>query len=139
MEKAYFALGCFWGVQEYFDKLPGIHETNVGYMGGASKDANYENIGDHAETTEIIFDPKLITYSELLDHFWIEHDPTFFYKGQYRSAIFCDSPVQFEIAKTSLVAKQATLDKPIVTEISTEQIFVRAEDYHQKYFAKHRL
>lgn len=139
MEKAYFALGCFWSVQEYFDKLPGVLETNVGYMGGATKDADYEHIGGHAETIEIIFDPKIVSYSQLLEHFWKDHDPTFFYKGQYRSALFCDSPSQYKTAKSSLVIKQALLDKPIVTEISTDQNFVKAEEYHQKYFAKHRM
>jgi peptide-methionine (S)-S-oxide reductase len=138
MDTAYFALGCFWGVEEFFSHTPGIISTTVGYMGGTTPDPNYSNLGDHAETTKIVFDPVVISFEELLTLFWAEHDPTFFYKGQYRSAIFADDASQLNLAKQSLKELQATLSKPIVTEIVLAQNFYPAEEHHQKYFAKHR-
>lgn len=138
MNTAYFALGCFWGIEEYFSKLPGIVSTTVGYMGGKTPNPNYSNLGDHAETTKIDFDPAVISFADLLTHFWEEHDPTFFYKGQYRSAIFTSDHTQQVEAEKSRDDLQSTLSKPIVTEIVHAREFYPAEEYHQKYFAKHR-
>lgn len=147
MEKATFAAGCFWGVQVEFDKIKGIGKTTVGYTGGHTKDPKYDDVceGDtgHAEAIEIEFDPKKITYKELLKVFWGAHNPTTSNRQgpdigeQYRSVIFYHSKSQKEEAEASKKLEQNKYVDPIVTSIEPAKTFYSAEEYHQKYSKKH--
>ncbi|MCB1072787.1 MAG: peptide-methionine (S)-S-oxide reductase MsrA [Chlamydiales bacterium] len=147
MEKATFAAGCFWGVEEAFDGVKGVDSTRVGYAGGNKPNPTYKNVcsGDtgHAEVVEILFDPKKISYEELLKIFWKIHDPTTVNRQgpdvgtQYRSAIFTHSSEQEKIAKASKEKIASQYDQPIVTQILPATTFYEAEEYHQKYFKKH--
>jgi len=132
-EIATFALGCFWGPDDYFSKLKGVLKTRVGYMGGKKKNPSYYDLGDHTETVEITFDPKVISFEELLKHFWKEHDPTAQEVTQYKSAIFYQNKEQFTIAEKSKKAMEKKLGKEIVTDIEKAGTFYQAEEYHQKY------
>lgn len=142
-EKAYFAAGCFWGVQAAFDDVKGIVSTRVGYMGGETMNPTYEEVctgkTNHAETVEVVFDPKHVSFKHLLDLFWKIHDPTQFNRQgpdigtQYRSAIFYTTEEQKKMAEKS---KQAQGGK-IVTTILPAPVFYAAEEYHQKYHEKH--
>ena len=146
-EKATFAAGCFWGVEEAFDGVKGVDSTRVGYAGGNKPNPTYKNVcsGDtgHAEVVEILFDPKKISYEELLKIFWKIHDPTTVNRQgpdvgtQYRSAIFTHSSEQEKIAKASKEKIASQYDQPIVTQILPATTFYEAEEYHQKYFKKH--
>jgi peptide-methionine (S)-S-oxide reductase len=148
MEKATFAAGCFWGVEEAFDGLKGVQSTRVGYTGGSASDPTYKNVcsGDtgHAEVVEIVFDPKEISYNMLLNIFWNTHDPTTLNRQgpdvgtQYRSAIFTHSSKQEKEARASLEKMTPHFDKPIVTQILPAAPFYEAEEYHQKYFKKNQ-
>lgn len=146
MNKAYFAAGCFWGVEKYFSQIVGVVETIVGYSGGRTDNPTYEEVCSdttgHAETIEVEFDPNQIAYEQLVEHFFECHDPTTLNRqgpdngSQYRSAIFyCD-----EDQKNTAQQVKSKLDKsgkfanPIVTEITEFDCFYHAEDYHQKYF-----
>ncbi len=147
-EKATFAAGCFWGVEEDFRKLDGVVSTSVGYSGGKMGKPTYEDVctgrTGHAEAVEIEFDPKKISYAALLDIFWSNHNPTT--KGrqgpdvgtQYRSAIFFHGKKQMEEAKESMerLVKSGKWRAPIVTEIVPAGKFWKAEEYHQKYLMK---
>jgi peptide-methionine (S)-S-oxide reductase len=149
-ERATFAAGCFWGVEEAFRILPGVLETAVGFMGGHTKNPTYHQVctGEtgHAEVVDLRFDPAQISYSELLDRFWGKHNPTCRnYQGfdvgiQYRSAVFYHSEEQRRIAEESkaALAASAKYADPIVTEITQAGPFWRAEEYHQKYILKNR-
>lgn len=148
IEKAIFAAGCFWGVEEAFRKTPGVLSTRVGYTGGHLKNATYEQAcaGDtgQAEAVEITYDAKKIFFDDLLKIFWESHDPTTMNRqgpdvgAQYRSAIFYLTPEQKAQAEES--KKQLDLsgkfNVPIVTEIIAASEFYPAEDYHQQYLAK---
>ncbi len=150
-EKAIFAAGCFWGVQAEFDKVKGIISTRVGYTGGHFKDPTYEDVctdkTGHAEALEVTFDPSLVTYNQLLDVFWSIHNPTTPNRqgpdkgSQYRSAIFYLSPDQKEAAIISKMKLEKTkkFKDPVVTEIVPASEFYQAEEYHQKYYAKHGI
>jgi methionine-S-sulfoxide reductase len=144
--KAIFAAGCFWGVQFYFDEVPGVVSTRVGYTGGHVANPTYEQVcthtTGHAEATEIIFDSEKVTYETLVRQFFRMHDPTQLNRqgpdigDSYRSAIFYTNDEQKDIAekvKTELISK---FKKPIVTEITKASEFYQAEDYHQKYSEK---
>jgi peptide-methionine (S)-S-oxide reductase len=147
-EKATFAAGCFWGVEEAFRQLPGVLSTCVGYTGGARENPSYEQVctgaTGHAEAVEITFDPELISYEALLKVFWDVHNPTTKNRQgpdigtQYRSAIFYHSPQQQATAQQSKEALSASgrWPSPIVTEIVPAAPFYQAEDYHQQYVAK---
>lgn len=147
-EKTIFAAGCFWGVEELFRTQPGVIETTVGYTGGKTKKPTYEEVCSHttghAEAVEIEFDPKKISYEELLDVFFKGHNPTTLNRqgpdvgDQYRSAIFYLNESQKEMAeeKKEELQKRAKYAEPIVTEITKAGPFYRAEEYHQKYFLK---
>lgn len=132
-EKATFSAGCFWGVEEHFRKLDGVEKTTVGYAGGTTENPTYHNIGDYAESVEIEFDPKKITYKQLLDEFWKIHDYTQLNRQgpdvgtQYRSAIFYHNPKQ---------KAQIKLPKGAVTIIQKAGKFYKAEQYHQRYSVK---
>jgi len=148
MEKATFAAGCFWGVEEVFDNLKGVQSTRVGYTGGNVPDPTYKNVcsGDtgHAEVIEIAFNPQEISYEMLLDVFWKIHDPTTLNRQgpdvgtQYRSVIFTHSSKQEKEAQASLKKMASHFDKPIVTQILPAASFYEAEEYHQKYFKKNQ-
>ncbi len=149
--KATFGAGCFWHVEDLLSKTRGIKSTKVGYIGGQLPNPTYEEVctdkTGHAEAVEVEYDPNEISYEELLDIFWNNHNPTTLNRQgpdigiQYRSAIFYHNDEQKEIAEKS----KQTLDKskqyehPIVTEIVPTPTFYDAEEYHQKYFKKHGL
>ncbi len=144
-EKAYFAAGCFWGVQYYFDQVPGVVSTVVGYTGGHTDSPSYEDVcthtTGHAEAVEVEFDPAVVSYKELAMHFFRLHDPTQLNRqgpdvgDSYRSAIFYVNDQQKQTAEelisTMTDAKQ--FDQPIVTQVAAATTFYPAEDYHQKF------
>lgn len=142
-ETAVFAAGCFWGVQFYFDQVPGVLETVVGYTGGHTENPTYEEVcthtTGHAEAVQVTFDPSQVSYETLLKQFFHMHDPTQLNRqgpdvgDSYRSAIFYFSDQQKQLAEQVRDAVQAKLDKPIVTQIVPAAPFYEAEDYHQKY------
>lgn len=148
MEKAIFAAGCFWGVEENFRRLKGVKSTQVGYSGGHTEKPTYEQVcsktTNHAEVVEVDFDPTEISYKELVRFFFEIHDPTTLNRqgpdigSQYRSAIFYLSPEQLATASSvkEELDKAGKFGKPIVTEISEAKPFWRAEEYHQQYLAK---
>jgi peptide-methionine (S)-S-oxide reductase len=147
-EKATFAAGCFWGVEATFQRVKGVISTQVGYTGGHRANPTYREVctglTGHAEALEIIFDPAQVSYEQLLDIFWNEHDPTTLNRQgpdvgtQYRSAIFYHTPEQEAAARASKEKLQASdrYSRPIVTEIIPASEFYRAEEYHQQYFEK---
>ncbi len=144
--KAIFAAGCFWGVQFYFDEVPGVISTRVGYTGGHVDNPTYEQVCSHttghAEATEIIFDPEKVTYETLVRQFFRIHDPTQLDRqgpdigDSYRSAIFYNNDQQKSIAEKIKTELASNFDKPIVTEITKASEFYEAEQYHQKYSQK---
>ena len=143
MEKAIFAAGCFWGVQFYFDQVPGVVKTTVGYTGGHTKNPTYETVCSHttghAEAVLIEFDPKQVTYTTLLKQFFRMHDPTQMNRqgpdvgDNYRSAIFYFDDKQKAEAEAVIKSSQANFAKPIVTQVVPVSEFYPAEDYHQKF------
>jgi peptide-methionine (S)-S-oxide reductase len=148
-QKATFAAGCFWGVEEAFSKVKGVVSTMVGYTGGHTKHPTYEQVcrhtTGHAEAVQVEYDPQQVTYQQLLDVFWNIHNPTTKDRqgpdvgSQYRSAIFYHTPKQqaeAEAMKRQLEQRHR-YDRPIVTQIVPAAAFYRAEDYHQRYFEKH--
>ena len=151
MEKATFGAGCFWGVEETFRKVKGVTDAAVGYAGGKTQDPSYQDVCSHttghAEVVEVEFDPAKVSYAELLNVFWSNHDPTTFNRqgpdvgNQYRSVIFYHSPEQ----RATGEASKAELDKsgrfrrPIVTQVEPAPKFYRAEEYHQRYLEKRGL
>ena len=145
-ERATFAAGCFWGVEAAFREVEGVVQTRVGYTGGRTADPTYERVCSHAtghaEAVEVWFDPRLVSYEQLLETFWRIHDPTTRNRqgwdvgDQYRSAIFVHDGDQAATATTSLEHAQPNLVKRIVTEISPAGTFYPAEEYHQRYFEK---
>jgi peptide-methionine (S)-S-oxide reductase len=146
--KATFAGGCFWCMQPPFEKLPGVRSTTVGYTGGHTKDPSYEEVSaggtGHAESVQIVYDPRTITYEQLLDVFWHNIDPLtseaqFCDHGhQYRSAIFVHDDAQRRLAEESKrkLEESKRFDRPIVTEIVAATVFYPAEEYHQRYHEK---
>lgn len=138
-EKAYFGMGCFWGPQAFFDELPGVVSTRVGYAGGTTKDPTYQTIGDHTETTEVTFDPAKISYGDLLQRFWQKHDPYLPEKPQYQSAIFTVDAAQATAARKSLDDAAESSGRKPTTRIEPLPSFTEAEEYHQKYYEKNRL
>ena len=149
MSKAMFGAGCFWGVEYNFAKLKGVREVLSGYSGGKTPNPTYEqvcsNSTEHAEVVMIDYDETQISYEELLDAFWMKHDPTTLNRqgpdvgNQYRSAIFYFDEKQQILAKESLKNLQQKLERSIVTEITEADTFWKAEEYHQKYFEKHGI
>lgn len=148
MAKAIFAAGCFWGVEEAFRQVKGVTATTVGYTGGRTNSPTYKDVCSdgtgHAEAVEVEFDPKQVSYDQLLSVFWQSHDPTTLNRQgpdvgtQYRSAIFYEDAEQEAAARKSKAAleKSGLFKRPIVTEIKPASEFWRAEDYHQQYFEK---
>jgi peptide-methionine (S)-S-oxide reductase len=146
LKKASFAAGCFWGVEEAFRCLNGVKSTTVGYMGGDFENPTYEDVctggTGHAETVEVIYDPSVISYNELLAVFWNNHDPTTSDRqgpdvgSQYRSVIFYYDDEQKQLAIVSKEKVQKRFTRDIVTQIVPATNFYKAEDYHQQYLAK---
>jgi peptide-methionine (S)-S-oxide reductase len=146
--KATFGAGCFWHVEDIFLKTKGVKSTQVGYIGGKLANPTYEEVctdkTGHAEAVQVEYDPSEISYDELLQIFWNNHDPTSLNRQgpdigiQYRSAIFFYNEKQKELAKKSKeqLEKSGKFQKNIVTEIVPAPQFYKAEEYHQKYFKK---
>ena len=150
METAYFAMGCFWGVERLFWQVPGVWVTAAGYQGGITPNPTYQEactgLTGHAEAVLVVFDPAVVSYGDLLRLFWENHDPT---QGMrqgndvgttYRSAIFTTSPAQQAQAQASLAAYQAALAGAgrgrVTTQIEPAPAFYFAEEEHQQYLAK---
>jgi peptide-methionine (S)-S-oxide reductase len=150
-ELADFGGGCFWGVEEVFRTTPGVVKTTVGYEGGHVDNPTYEQVcthtTGHAETVQVEFDPKKVTYEKLLDVFFENHDPTQMNRQgldvgeNYRSVIFYHGEKQKNQAEAKIAAlEQAGRFKdPIVTQIVSAQTFWHAEEYHQQYLRKRDL
>lgn len=149
-EKATFAAGCFWGVEELFTRTPGVLATRVGFTGGSVPNPTYKRVcgGDtgYAEAVEVTYDPAKVSYRELLKIFWKNHDPTMQNRQgpdvgeQYRSAVFYHSDMQRNEAEKMKKDFDAsgTYGRSIVTVIVPAVEFYEAEEYHQKYFQKQR-
>ncbi len=150
LERAMFAMGCFWGAERKFWQLPGVYSTAVGYAAGPTPNPTYREVCSgmtgHAEVVLVVFDPKAIRFEDLLKVFWENHDPTQGMRQggdvgtQYRSGIYCVDDAQRRAAESSRDAYQAVLSTAglgaITTEILAAPEFYYAEDYHQQYLAK---
>ena len=150
MEQAVFGMGCFWGAERLFWKLPGVYSTSVGYAGGQTQNPTYEEVcsgfTNHAEVVMVVFDPKKISYEELLKTFWEEHDPTQGMRQgndagtQYRSTIYTYGPEQLKAARASKEHYEKMIRAKgfgtITTEIREAPEYYYAEDYHQQYLGK---
>jgi peptide-methionine (S)-S-oxide reductase len=146
--KAVFAGGCFWCMEEAFDKVEGVVSVTSGYMGGQKTNPTYEEVSaggtGHAESVEVVYDPARVSYQKLLDHFWKNVDPItpnaqFCDHGtQYRAAIFYGNDEEKRQAETSkqAVEQSKRFKEPIVTQIVTASKFYPAEDYHQDFYKK---
>jgi peptide methionine sulfoxide reductase msrA/msrB len=148
---AYFAAGCFWCVEADFEKVEGVTEVVSGYMGGTVEDPTYAQVSSnttgHRETVEVLYDPDVVEYQQLLDAFWRMHDPTdaggsFVDRGEsYTSAIFYVNEAQQQLAegaKTAL-AESGKFDEAIATVIEPASTFYPAEEYHQDYYTKNPI
>jgi peptide-methionine (S)-S-oxide reductase len=147
-EIATLAGGCFWCLEAVFDELKGVESVESGYMGGKNANPTYQEVcgGDtgHAEVVQLTFDPKAASFKEILEVFFVIHDPTTLNRQgndagtQYRSAIFCHSPEQKAAADQVIANLNAAkiYDDPIVTEVAPASVFYIAEDYHQEYFRR---
>ena len=150
LERAMFAMGCFWGAEKTFWELPGVYSTAVGYAGGHVENPSYKQVCSgltgHAEAVLVLYDPKRVSYEQLLRVFWEHHDPTQGMRQgndigtQYRSAIYVFNAQQRQAAEQSQRSFQQSLSKAgygrITTEIRDAPPFFYAEDYHQQYLAK---
>ncbi len=157
---AVFAAGCFWGVEATFDAVEGVVSTRVGYTGGSAADPTYKQVcrgrTGHAEAVEVVYDPAVVSYEDLLEVFWSTHNPTTRNRqgadigSQYRSAIFFHDPEQKAAATGSKAKLAAELEsapglfrrmkpKTVVTEVSPAATFYEAEPYHQRYFDRHGI
>ena len=150
LEYALLGMGCFWGVEQCYWKVEGVYTTAVGYAGGYTPNPSYQEVCSgmtgHNEVVRVVFDPALVSYQELLQIFWAEHDPTQGMRQgndvgtQYRSGIYCYGDEQMASARDSQRIYQAALDVvglgAITTEIAVAPPFYFAEDYHQQYLAK---
>ena len=146
MEIAVLALGCFWGPEKKFGKIEGIVETEVGYCGGKMPNVTYKEVcsgqTDHAEVVKLTFDSKKISYEKILEYFFEFHDPTTLDRQgpdigtQYRSEIFYINDEQKKISYSVLDKLNKKFNSKIVTKISENKNYTKAEDYHQKYLEK---
>lgn len=149
-ETAEFAMGCFWGAERIFWQLPGVRSTAVGFSGGTTNSPSYQEVCSgrtgHAEVVLVVFDPRIVSYQQLLKVFWESHDPTQGMRQgndvgtQYRSAIYTTSPSQNALARESREMYQRQLAgagfQAVTTEIADAAVFHYAEEYHQQYLAK---
>jgi peptide-methionine (S)-S-oxide reductase len=150
LEETVFALGCFWGAERLFWQIPGVVSTAVGYAGGFTPNASYEEVCSggtgHAEVVRVIYDPNKVSYDALLKTFWESHDPTQGMRQgndvgtQYRSAIYVTTEAQRKAAEASKAAYQSALTAAHRSSITTQILdlpqFYYAEEYHQQYLAK---
>lgn len=150
LETAVFAMGCFWGVERIFWKIPGVYVTAVGYVNGVTPNPTYEEVCSgrtgHTEAVLVVYDPKVVSYAELLKVFWEGHDPTQGMRQgndigtQYRSGIYTANDAQIQAAEASRTTFQQALSErgfgQITSEIEPAGPFYFAEDYHQQYLAK---
>jgi len=150
LQQAVFGMGCFWGAERLFWQTKGVYSTAVGYAGGETKNQTYEEVcsgmTNHSEVVLVVFDPKMISYEQLLKVFWEGHDPTQGMRQgndrgtQYRSTIYAYGDEQLAAARKSKEMFQLALTKkgygPITTEIRSAPEFYYAEDYHQQYLGK---
>ena len=151
MAIATFGAGCFWGVEAEFRRVKGVKATAVGYSGGNLKNPTYRDVCSdttgHAEVVQVEYDPDAVSYDDLLNVFWENHDPTTLNRQgpdvgtQYRSAVFFHTPEQEAAARASKerLEKSGRFRRPIVTQIEPAAEFWRAEDYHQQYLEKRGL
>jgi peptide-methionine (S)-S-oxide reductase len=147
--KATFAGGCFWCMEPPFDKLDGVISTTSGYTGGRTANPTYQEVSagttGHAEAVEVVYDPRKVTYAQLLEVFWRNIDPTtpdrqFCDVGsQYRAAIFYRDETQRGLAEQSKQAVARRLGRPVVTEVAPAATFYVAEEYHQDYYRKNPI
>jgi len=147
LETATFGTGCFWCSQAVYERVDGVWSATCGYMGGTVANPTYEQVctelTGHAEVVQLKFDPKVVSYEQLLEWFWHMHDPTTLNRQgadtgtQYRSVIFYSSDAQKVAAEKSKAAAQSRFASPIVTEITAASAFYSAEAYHQEYFNNH--
>ncbi len=150
-ETAIFAAGCFWGVEAIFRQMPGVKATAVGYIGGKTDDPTYRQVcahtTGHAEAVQVEYDPAQVSYDQLLQIFWENHDPTQVNRqgpdvgDQYRTAIFYTTDAQKQLAEASKtnLSEAKKFRRPIATEITPASTFWMAEDYHQQYLEKRGL
>jgi peptide-methionine (S)-S-oxide reductase len=148
-ETAVFAGGCFWGIDAVFRRVKGVSSVSSGYAGGSKAAPDYEQVSSgttgHAEAVQVIFDPSVVTYSQLLQIFFSVHDPTQLnrqgpdYGTQYRSAVFYTSDAQKKAVEAYIaqMTREKTFKDPIVTQVAPLDKYWLAEDYHQNYFALH--
>ena len=146
MEIAVLALGCFWGPEKKYGQLDGIYRTEVGYCGGNSPNTNYREVctgtTNHAEAVKLEFDPKVITYEQIIKRFFEFHDPTTLnsqgpdFGTQYRSEIFYLNDDQKNIAQKVIDDVNKKLSGKVVTKLSELENYCTAEEYHQKYLEK---
>ena len=146
MEIAVLALGCFWGPEKKYGQLDGIYRTEVGYCGGNSPNTNYREVctgtTNHAEAVKLEFDPKVITYEQIINRFFEFHDPTTLnsqgpdFGTQYRSEIFYLNDEQKNIAQKVIDDVNKKLSGKVVTKLSELKNYCAAEEYHQKYLEK---
>ena len=147
-EVATLAGGCFWCLEAVYDEVKGVESVESGYMGGTKSNPTYEEVCSgatgHAEVVQITFDPKVISYKELLEVFFVIHDPTTVDRQgndvgtQYRSAIFYHSSEQQRVAEQTIreLESEKLFDAPIVTQVKPAEAFYKAEGYHQEYFQR---
>ncbi len=143
-EKALLGGGCFWCIEAVYRRVKGVKSAVSGYAGGSVPDPDYRAVCSgttgHAEVVEITFDPEVISFRDILDIFWVIHDPTTLNRQgadmgtQYRSVIYYTDEMQKEAAEASIASAQASFDDPIVTELSPAPKFYPAEPYHQNYY-----
>jgi peptide-methionine (S)-S-oxide reductase len=143
LDRAAFAAGCFWGVEEFFRAIPGVVDAISGYEGGEVDHPSYEQVCSgrtgHAEAVLVTFDPNQVSFETLLEEFWRHHDPTTLNRQgpdhgtQYRSAVFTHNEAQEKAARASLDEYQARFQRPIVTEVTPATTFWPAEEYHQRF------
>ena len=148
MEIAILGLGCFWGPELEFSKLKGIYKTEVGYCGGDSNKTSYEQVctgnTNHAEVVKLDFDPNVISYEEIVNYFFVFHDPTTLnsqgpdFGTQYRSEIFYLNNSQKEIAEKLIKKNNEQMNGKVVTKLSLAKNYCTAEEYHQKFLEKRR-
>lgn len=148
LAKAIFAAGCFWGVQAAFDAVPGVVSSQVGYTGGSYDKPSYQQVSTgntgHAEAIEVTYNPQIVSYEDLLDVFFKNHNPTTLNRQgpdvgtQYRSVIFYEDEAQKIAAEQKIrdLSKSKYFARPIVTQLQPASTFYPAEDYHQQYLKK---
>jgi peptide-methionine (S)-S-oxide reductase len=151
MGKATFGAGCFWGVESFFRQVPGVSDALCGYAGGQIDNPTYKQVctdrTGHAEVVEVTFDPAKVSFGQLVDVFFLNHNPTQLnrqgpdFGTQYRSTIFVHSPEQERVGreKKEALANSGRFKQPIVTTIEPAPKFWKAEEYHQRYFEKNGL